>query len=84
MKFINRLIMVSKYLKAFDKVWHERLLLQNGISGNLLKLLRYFLSCRKQVVLNGQHSSSNNATAGVPKGSLRALLISYLRKLFMK
>ena len=33
--------------KAFDKVWHEGLLLklnQNGISGNLLKLLRDFLS----------------------------------------
>ena len=31
--------------KAFDKVWHEGLLLklnQNGISGNLLKLLRDF------------------------------------------
>ena len=45
--------------KAFDKVWHEGLLLklkQNGISGNLLKLLRDFLSYRKQrVVLNGQH-----------------------------
>ena len=35
--------------KAFDKVWHEGLLLklnQNGISGNLLNLLRDFLSCR--------------------------------------
>ena len=33
--------------KAFDKVWHKGLLLklnQNGISGNLLKLLRDFLS----------------------------------------
>ena len=47
--------------KAFDKVRHERLLLQrslNGISGNLLKLLGDFLFCRKQrVVLNGQNSS---------------------------
>ena len=43
--------------KAFDRVWHEGLLLKlssNGISGNLLKLLRDFLYCRKQrVVLNG-------------------------------
>ena len=33
--------------KVFDKVWHEGLLLklnQNGISGNLLKLLHNFLS----------------------------------------
>ena len=37
--------------KAFDKVWHEGLLFklnQNGISGNLLKLLLDFLSYRKQ------------------------------------
>ena len=43
--------------KAFDRVWHEGLLLklnQNGISGNLSKLLKEFLSCQKQqVVLNG-------------------------------
>ena len=37
--------------KAFDKVWHEGLLLKlslNGISRNLLKLLRDFLYCRKR------------------------------------
>ena len=36
--------------KAFDKVWHEGLLLKlslNGISGNLVKLLLDFLYCRK-------------------------------------
>ena len=35
--------------KAFDKVWHEGLLIKlslNGISGNLLKLLCDFLYCR--------------------------------------
>ena len=45
--------------KAFDKVWYDGLLLklnQNGISGNLFKFLRDFLSYRKQrVVLNGHH-----------------------------
>ena len=47
--------------KAFDRVWREGLLFklrQNGISGELITLIKYFLSCRKQrVVLNGQHSS---------------------------
>ena len=43
---------------------------QNDISGNLSKLLRNFLSCRKQrVVLNRQHSSWDNVTAGLPQGS---------------
>ena len=73
--------------KAFDKVCHEELLLklnQNGISGNLLKLLRNFLSSQKQrVVLNGQHSSRDNVTAGVPQGSISGplLLIIYINDL---
>ena len=56
--------------KAFDKVWHEGLLLklnQNGISEILLNFLHDLLSCPKQrVVLNGQHSSWDNVTVGAP------------------
>ena len=65
--------------KAFDKVWYESLLLklnQNGISGNLLKRLRDFLSRWKQrVILNGQHSSWDNVTAGVPQSSVLGVLL---------
>ena len=64
--------------KAFDKVWHEGLLLKylNGISGNLLKLLHDFLYCRRQlVVLNGQDSSWENVNAGVPQGSILGILL---------
>ena len=41
-----------------------------------MKLLRDFLSCRKQqVVLNSQLSSWDNVTAGVPQGSILGSLL---------
>ena len=65
--------------KAFDKAWHEGLLLKlflNGISGNLLKILGDFLYCRKQlVVLNEQHSSWENVNAGVSQGFILGPLL---------
>ena len=65
--------------KAFDKVWHDGIifkLTQNGISGSLLKLLRDFLSERRQrVVLNYQASTWANVTAGVPQGSILGPLL---------
>ena len=53
--------------KAFDKIWHEDLILklnQNGISGKLLRLIKDFLSNRKQrVVLIGYGSFWMNVQA---------------------
>ena len=65
--------------KAFDKVWPDGLifkLTQNGIPGNLLKLLRDFLSeIRQRVVLNGQASTWTNINAGVPQGFILGPLL---------
>ena len=68
-------------LKAFDKVWHEGLLFKLeriGISGNLLSLLKSFLSNRFQrVVLNGQCSSWSSVLAGEDFGTTTS---SYIQK----
>ena len=65
--------------KAFDKVWHNGVIFklqENGISGNLLKVLKHFLTNRKQrVVLDGQSSSWTNVKAGVPEGSIFGSLL---------
>ena len=60
--------------KAFDRVWYKDLLYKPkcmGINGNILKLVKSFLSNRYQrVVHNGQASSWADVKAGVPQGSI--------------
>ena len=66
-------------LKAFDKVWHEGLLLKlksNGISGHLLNLFSDFLDKRYQrTFLNGKSSDWKRITARVPQGSVLGPLL---------
>ena len=65
--------------KALEKVWHEGLLFKLeriGISGNLLNLLKSFLSnIFQRVALNGQCSSWSSVLAGVPQGSILGPLL---------
>ena len=73
--------------KAFDKALHKGLIFklsQNNISGNLLVILSDILSDRKQrIVLNGQKSTRENVTAGVPRSSILGslLFLTYINDL---
>ena len=68
--------------KAFDRVWHEGLLLKleaAGISGNSLLWFRSYLTNRKQrVVLPGAESEWTYIRAGVPQGSILGPLLFLL------
>ena len=65
--------------KAFDKAWHDGFIFklqQNGISGNLLRLIQNYLDDRKQrVVIDGSYSDYSNIESGVPQGSVLGPLL---------
>ena len=65
--------------KAFDKVWHDGLIFkleQNGISGNLLKLVKnYLINRKKRVVQNGSYSDYTSIESGVLQGSFLGPLL---------
>ena len=67
--------------KAFGKVWDQGVMLklkQNGISGNLLKIIEDFLSNRYQrIYLNGDSSGWAAANAGVCQGLIIGPLMAY-------
>ena len=67
-------IIYLDYEKAFDKVPHERLILQlnrYGISGDILRWIKDYLTNRtQQVRVNGHYSSSSAVRSGVPQGSV--------------
>ena len=65
--------------KAYDSVWHKRLLLklkQIGLSGNIFQFVKSFLSNRNLFAKVGNsYSSSKYINMGIPQGSILSPLL---------
>ena len=62
--------------KAFDKVWLIFKLNENGVTGNLLELIRDYLNGREQrVVINGCYAEWGSIKSVVPQGSVLGPLL---------
>ena len=81
------ILLYFDFAKAFDTVSHDLILnklkLQYGIDGSLLKLLVNYLQGRKQrVVLDNNTSESITVLSGVPQGSILGPLLLVLFMFF--